>query len=309
MTLVKQCKMCKKKGVFLQLSSNGYCIDCLQKLRDKRLAAEHEEARKKEIADREAQKEALEKALFEQKEHEEARKRFLAECEEQAKAMLNALPSFSIALSDEKRKRQTGYEAPIYSNITAKTKADEFIVFDTETTGLSPAKDRILEIGAIKFKDGAPVEKFHTYINPGRPIPEDASAINKITDEMVSDSPTISQILPTFEAFLGESPLVAHNMEFDLKFLYYSGSYILDGVHKYFDTCEQASRFLKKPKYKFDRELEEWVENDSCDYDVDNYKLETLCDYYSIVIPGKHSALADALATGHLFLKFIEEKR
>ena len=102
---------------------------------------------------------------------------------------------------------------------------------------------------------------------------------------------------------------MAHNLEFDLKFLYYSGSTIIESKRKYFDTLTQAKKMLKKPKMKYDKEFGIWEEDYDKDYDVLDYKLETLCEYYDITIPMKHRATADAIATGKLFLKLIEEKQ
>jgi DNA polymerase-3 subunit alpha (Gram-positive type) len=226
-----------------------------------------------------------------------------------AKQELSDLPRYEIKLSSEKRPRQTGFEAVPFSNITPKGKYDEFVVFDTETTGLSPSKDRIIELAAVRFVDGKPTEVFETFINPEREIPQEVTSISHITNEMVCDAPSVSQVLPSFEAFVGKSALVAHNLEFDLKFLYYSGSTILDTKRKFFDTLEQAKKMLKKPKMKYDKEFEVWAEDYDSDFDVCDYKLETLCGYYKINIPMQHRAAADAIATGKLFLSLIEEKR
>lgn len=89
------------------------------------------------------------------------------------------------------------------------------IVLDTETTGLDPSVDRIVEIGAIRW-DGA---KFHRVINPERPIPKDASRIHGIKDEDVNDKPTFREIAAEFVAFIGSDRLVAHNAEFDIRFI------------------------------------------------------------------------------------------
>ena len=102
---------------------------------------------------------------------------------------LESLPRYTIELSVEKRNRRTGYEEVHFSNITPKGKYNEFVVFDTETTGVSASKDRIVELAAIRFVDGVPTEVFETFINPQREISPEASAINHITNEMVADAP------------------------------------------------------------------------------------------------------------------------
>ena len=275
-----RCIHCNKWGLLLKLNQEGLCAACEEIIKQ-----EHEIERKRK------------------------REAFIKEKIRLAQQELSDLPRYRIDLSNEKRKRQSGFEGVPFSNITPKGKYDEFVVFDTETTGLSASKERIIELGAIRFVDGKPTEAFETFVNPEREISKEVTSINHITNEMVRNAPTISQILPAFEAFVGKSALVAHNLEFDLKFLYYSGSTIIEAKRKYFDTLTQAKKMLKKPKMKYDKEFGIWEEDYDKDYDVLDYKLETLCEYYNITIPMKHRATADAIATGKLFLKLIEEKQ
>lgn len=282
-----KCAACGRKGLFLKLNNQGLCSQCELA---KKESAQQEELRKKEEI-RQKREDFLKRKLF------------------QAQQELDNLPHHNIVISDEKRVRQKGFEEVSFSNITPKGKYNEFVVFDTETTGLAPFRDRIVEIAAIRFVNGSAIEIFETLVNPGKNIPDEVSSINHITNEMVSNAPTISQVLPAFESFVGSSPLVAHNLEFDLKFLYYSGSYITRDKRKYFDTLEQAKKLLKKPRVKYDREYDIWETDYESDYDVEDYKLETLCDYYNIIIPYQHRAASDALATGKLFLSLVDEKQ
>ena len=243
------------------------------------------------------------------KEQKQRREEYLQQKSKEAQDELEALPRYSIAISTETRKRNTGYEEPIFSNITPKGKYGEFVVFDTETTGLAPSRDRIIELAAIRFVSGVPTEIFETFITPEKPISPEASAINHVTDEMVAEAPTISQVLPSLESFVGKSPLVAHNLAFDLKFIYYSGSNIIDTPRKYFDTLKISQKMLKRPKSQYDKELEMWETGYDSDYDIHDYKLETLADYYNITFPCKHRAAADAIVTGKLFLGLINDKQ
>jgi len=99
-----------------------------------------------------------------------------------------------------------------------------FIAFDTETTGLDPDKDCIVELGAVVFEHGAPTETFQSYVNPEVIIPEEVSALNHITNEMLQAAPTEEIIYPEFMRFLGaaakgETMICGHVAAFDLSFL------------------------------------------------------------------------------------------
>ena len=94
------------------------------------------------------------------------------------------------------------------------------VVFDLETTGLSPLLNNILEIGAIKVGPEG-ITTFSTLVNPEVVIPPANTALHGITGDMVKDSPTISEVLPDFMEFVGDLPLVAHNAQFDLGFITY----------------------------------------------------------------------------------------
>ena len=92
-----------------------------------------------------------------------------------------------------------------------------FVAFDTETTGFSPANERIIEIGAVKYRDGKIVASTHWLINPGIPI--NNSSVHHITDEMVSGHPPFADTYKAFVRFVGDSVLLAHNASFDVRFM------------------------------------------------------------------------------------------
>ena len=95
-----------------------------------------------------------------------------------------------------------------------------FVAVDTETTGLWAISNRIVEIGAVKFRLGkAEVETFQSLINPLVPMPPEVIPIHHITDAMVKDAPTAAEILPRFLEFMGDATLVAHNAPFDISFI------------------------------------------------------------------------------------------
>lgn len=94
-----------------------------------------------------------------------------------------------------------------------------FTVFDTETTGLDPKPNRVVEIGGLRFDSKGIISRFNVLINPGMPMPAEASRINGITDTMLTDQPTTAEVIPDFLRFAGDSVLIAHNAPFDISFV------------------------------------------------------------------------------------------
>jgi DNA polymerase-3 subunit alpha (Gram-positive type) len=101
--------------------------------------------------------------------------------------------------------------------------ADEYVVFDLETTGLNPKKCGITEIGAVRLKHGEITDTFCTFVNPGQPISAEITAKTGITNEMVKGAPDMGEALGMFKAFAGDTHLAAHNAAFDLSFIYTHG--------------------------------------------------------------------------------------
>ena len=165
---------------------------------------------------------------------------------------------------------------------------DEYISFDLETTGLNPEKDQITEIAACRFVNGEFTEEYTTLINPGIPIPKNITALTGISNKMVEESPSINDVLPEFLEFVGSTPLVAQNINFDYSFitknLSTERSPLLD--NPLYDTLSLARGFI---------------------YFHNSFNLGSLCDYYGIKIENAHRAGADALCTGKLFAYLIQE--
>lgn len=152
-----------------------------------------------------------------------------------------------------------------------------YVVFDLETTGLSPVADAIIEISAVKVKDGKVTGNFSTLVNPGRPIPAAASRVNGITDSMVADAPGLEEALERFLSFVGKEILVGHNIHsFDMKFL----SQAMEKLYKrnlendYIDTLFMARSCLKE---------------------LDHHRLVDLAAYFHISTEGAHRALNDCI--------------
>lgn len=151
----------------------------------------------------------------------------------------------------------------------------DYVVFDLETTGLSPETDEIIEISGIRVRGGKAEEEFSTLVNPGRPIPYAASRINGITDSMVRDAPALEDALERFLAFAGEDILVGHNIHtFDMLFLYNGAARALKRAvpNDYVDTLYLARNCLPG---------------------LYRYRLTDLAAHFGIDTQGAHRALKD----------------
>jgi DNA polymerase III subunit epsilon len=95
------------------------------------------------------------------------------------------------------------------------------VVLDTETTGLSPATgDRLVEIGCVELINHLPSgQNYHVYLNPQRPMPEEAFRVHGLSDEFLADKPLFSSVAEDFRAFIGDATLIIHNAPFDMGFL------------------------------------------------------------------------------------------
>lgn len=162
----------------------------------------------------------------------------------------------------------------------------KFVVFDIETTGLSPQYDKITEIGAAKIENGVVVDTFNQLINPEKLIPRKIESLTGITNEMVKDKPLINQVLPEFIQFCEDAVLVAHNAEFDISFILKNVNDLNLNFHPpYIDTLPMARVILT---------------------DLKRHRLDTLTKYYKITLENHHRAKDDAVATAHVFMKLLE---
>ncbi len=163
----------------------------------------------------------------------------------------------------------------------------EYVVFDTETTGLSAYENELIEIAGVKMKAGEVIDTFASLIRPSVAIPEKITEITNITNEMVRDQPTVQEVLPKFYEFAKGCILVAHNAEFDMSFLKEQCKRL---NHPAFDQPVIDTLALARTLLPEDR----------------NHRLKTLTQKFNVKLTQHHRALADSEATGRVFYHLLE---
>ena len=166
-----------------------------------------------------------------------------------------------------------------------QTLDDVYVVFDLETTGFSPIKDKIIEIGAVKVENGKITERFSTFVNPKIPIPFRITQLTSITDQMVMDAPDIETVLPQFLEFIGDAVLVAHNASFDVGFIEQNCRY-QDIVPNFTSVDTVAMARILLPT-------------------LSKFKLNVVANALHISLENHHRAVDDAGATAEIFVKFV----
>ena len=163
----------------------------------------------------------------------------------------------------------------------------EYVVFDLETTGLELMSNGITEIGAVKIKNGKISEQFTTLVKPDYRIDAENFKITGISEEMVKDSPKIGEVMPDFIKFIEGAVLVAHNADFDMRFIKrFAGAEDFEIKNKVLDTMDLSRRYLPELR-----------RND----------LQTLADRFQVIFH-HHRALSDAYATAEIFIELIKIK-
>lgn len=163
-----------------------------------------------------------------------------------------------------------------------------YVVIDVETTGMDCYKDGIIEIGAIRIVKGEIVESFSELVKQKGEISKEVSALTGISQEMISEKGReLEQVIVEFWDFAGKSPLLGHNLRFDLSFIGRASAEadIVVPSSPRMDTLSLARRKIR---------------------DIPDYRLETLADHFGIQVDTKHRALADCVTTFHVFEKLNE---
>lgn len=169
----------------------------------------------------------------------------------------------------------------------AQTFDDEFIVFDIETTGLHKETNYIIEIGAIKIKNGKVIDTFSSLIDPKMKLPSKIIQITNITDDMLRGQPEEKDVIPKFIDFIGDSVLVAHNSSFDVGFIRVAAKRILkkEVNNTVLDTVELSRTLFPE---------------------LSRHKLNIVAKHLGISLENHHRAVDDAKATADIFLKCVD---
>lgn len=282
-----KCTRCGKSGLFLKLE-NGLCNDCVTVAQLRR-----------EIATLTKQKEGLQReiALYQNRLYN-LRHGSNSVTTTSASAQVSSpvpspvpVPSRSSAPTNA---RQT-YQKWFLCNLDfIRGCRRRFIAFDLETTGLSSWSDKIIELSAVVFENFVPVSEFSTLVNPEIHIPSSASSVNGIYDKDVKDAPCIQDAIADFcdfigpDALNGDIPMVAHNADFDIKFLL-----------RAFRTCNiSANIFLQDTLY-----MSRWMNKE-----LSHHKLSDVAQHFGIYQQQAHRAADDARVCGEVFSAMLSQR-
>jgi DNA polymerase-3 subunit alpha (Gram-positive type) len=194
---------------------------------------------------------------------------------------------------EEKIKIIYGVEAYFMDDLVESVKGDAdtgfdgtFICFDIETTGLSAARDKITEIGAVKVENGVITDTFSTFANPEMPIPQKITQLTGITDDMVKDAPSQSEAVGAFLEFASDNVLVAHNAPFDTSFIA--------------KACEDMGR-----EYNY-TSIDTVAISRAILTDIKNCKLDTVAKFLRLGDFNHHRATDDAEMLARIFINLCQ---
>lgn len=180
-----------------------------------------------------------------------------------------------------------GDKLRIVYNAVDYTVDGEFVVFDIETTGLHCNEDKIIEIGAVKIKNGNITERFSSFVNPGQKLSAETTELTSITDSDVSNAPVIDEVLPKFLEFCGDSVLVAHNATFDVGFIRINAHHLGLAFNPcYLDTLNLCRALYNERK---------------------THSLAAMVKHLNIELLNHHRAVDDAEATAEIMKRCIEK--
>lgn len=167
-------------------------------------------------------------------------------------------------------------------------KAAEYVIFDVETTGLSSKYDKIIELAAVRVKNGEIIDKFERFSDPGEKLTETIKELTGITDDMLRGQPPISEVIREFKEWVGDAVFVAHNASFDMGFIQaaYRKENLGDYENSVIDTLE-LSRTINT--------------------DMKKHGLNILAKKYNVELTQHHRAIYDTEATAYIFIKMLSQ--
>ena len=205
--------------------------------------------------------------------------------------VVQAFPEAFGAAKKNKIKLIPGVEAYLTDVTTVVTDADErglhdeIVVVDFETTGLNPRKNRIMEIGAVRIRNGQVVEEYSKFVNPQEPIPQEVVELTGISDAMVANAGTAEKEIPALLEFIGDAAFAAHNAKFDYSFLT--------------EECKRLGIEISMPvidTLEFSRRMYPSLKS---------HRLGAVCKSLGISLKNAHRAVHDARATAHMLNRML----
>lgn len=168
------------------------------------------------------------------------------------------------------------------SSLATSSGADRYVALDVETTGINPERDVIIEIGIMVFSRDRMIERYSQLINPRRPVPRDIQALTGIDEADLETCPTIDSLIPDIRRLIGTSPIVGHNVDFDVSMLRRAG---IDVVNRQFDTYTLATLLLPNIPY---------------------YTLSQVAMSLGLEVDIEHRGLPDAQRAADVFVRLLD---
>ena len=164
---------------------------------------------------------------------------------------------------------------------------ETFVAIDLETTGLDISSDKIIEVSAVRFVHGKKQEVFSYLLDPGKLISPFIEDLTGISNQMVKGKPEFSDIISNLSDFIGDSPIVGHNVKFDVNFIkLHSDNLINFSKNKIYDTYLLSKIIL---------------------FSNSEFSLEAITEYYEFSIDKSHRATDDAINSGKILIKLLED--
>lgn len=224
-------------------------------------------------------------------------------------AMLDDVRTVPVEIAENATKRQpsAGVEDLIYSRVAKGEdvrKMGAFVTLNVETTNSNVRRGAIVRVSAMKFINFLPTEFFTTLVLPENELTVKEEEFSGVTNEMLRGAPTMSEIVPSLWRFMNGFHIVGYRLEFDLRFLSAYGFPVTREGRRFFDTFQIAQTVLEKTPSGWDKQLARRL-GCELDYDIEDYELQTMYEYYGIIRDDETRMSSDCLAVGLLFKMLV----